>query len=419
MPKNLFFAHSGGVTSVLNTIAASLIHEAKQHPQKIGKVLLGQNGILGALSENMIDANTLDSEARRKLAQSPSSAFGTCRYKLKSLTDHEAEYRRLIEVFRAHNVGYFVYNGGNDSQDTTHKIWQMSQAMSYPLQCIGIPKTVDNDLVGTDCCPGFGSVAKYIATSTMEAGLDVAAMASTSTKVFILEVMGRHAGWIAAASALAQQQPNDPPHMILLPEVAFDAQAFCQQVTHHVDHHGYCVVVASEGIRDATGTFLAEADGVDAFGHKQLGGVAPKLTQMVGAQCQFKTHWAVADYLQRSARHLASQTDVDQAQALGAAAITHLLHGQTGVMLTIERQSDTPYTWHVGTCPLTDVANAERPLPDHFIRDDGWHVTEACVAHMRPWILGEAWPTYHNGLPEYMRHPGPCVAKKCPPWTPA
>lgn len=416
MPKNLFFAHSGGVTSVLNTIAASLITTAKQHADAIPKVLIGQDGILGALQENMLDASQLDDEALRRLAQSPASAFGTCRYKLKSITEHEAEYRRLIEVFQAHDIGYFVYNGGNDSQDTTHKVWQMSQEMGYPLQCLGLPKTVDNDLVGTDCCPGFGSVAKYIATSTLEASLDVAAMATTSTKVFVLEVMGRHAGWIAASSALAQQRPYDPPHLILLPEVTFDPEAFCLQVQQQVAQHGYCVVVASEGIRDAEQRFVAEADGTDAFGHKQLGGVAPKLAQLVTQKLGLKNHWAVADYLQRSARHLASKTDIEQAQALGQAAITQLLAGATGKMLTITRLSDAPYTWTIGDCPLTDVANAERPLPAHFIREDGWHVTDACRAHMRPWIMGEAPPTFAQGIPEYMRYEGPLVAKKCAAW---
>ena len=320
-PRNAFYAQSGGVTAVINASACGLIETARQHKRRIGKVFAGRNGIIGALREELIDTSLESARAIAGLRSTPSGAFGSCRYKLKSLEQNRAEYERLIEVFRAHDIGYFFYNGGGDSADTCLKVSQLSESLGYPLQAIHIPKTVDNDLPLTDTCPGFGSVAKYVAVSTLEAGLDVASMCETSTKVFILEVMGRHAGWIAAAAGLAARSAGEPPHLILFPEIAFDRERFLRKVKEAVKRHGYCVVVASEGAQDAAGNFLADAGSTDAFGHKQLGGVAPTLASMVKQELGYKYHWALADYLQRAARHVASKTDVDQAYAVGKAAV--------------------------------------------------------------------------------------------------
>lgn len=401
--NNIFFAHSGGVTSVVNAIAGSVISTARQHSNQIGTVYAGRNGILGALHEELIDTQHESDAAIAALRHTPASAFGSCRYKLKSLEENRAEYQRLIEVFAAHDIGYFIYNGGNDSMDTAHKVWQMSQQMDVPLTCIGLPKTVDNDLPFTDTCPGFGSVAKYVAVSTREAALDVASMAATSTKVFIFEVMGRHAGWIAAAAGLAAEQPGDAPHIILLPERQFDQDAFLKKVQHTIELHGYCVVVASEGIRDSAGAFLSKAGLTDAFGHQQLGGVAPVLANLVSSELGAKNHWAVADYLQRSARHIASATDVEQAVALGKAGIEALLAGKNGIMLTIERTQVNPYSWQIGEAPLENVANIERHVPDEFISPDNMHITQACIDYLQPLIQGEDYPPYQHGIPQYAR----------------
>ncbi|MEY3183235.1 MAG: hypothetical protein RLZ35_1220 [Pseudomonadota bacterium] len=414
MIKNAFYAQSGGVTSVINASAQGVIETARQHPDKIGTVYAGLNGILGALHENLIDTASMSDKAVQALSQTPGGAFGSCRYKLKGLHEHQAEYTRLIDVFKAHNIGYFFYNGGGDSQDTAFKVSQMSQSMGYPIQCIGIPKTIDNDLPFTDTCPGFGSVAKYVAISTLEAGLDIASMAATSTKVFILEVMGRHAGWIAASSALAQGDSAQAPHLILLPEVIFNPERFQAAVKQHVETHGYCVVVASEGIKGSDGKFLSESGSKDAFGHAQLGGVAPVLSNMIQKQFGYKCHWAVSDYLQRAARHIASKVDVEQAHALGVAAVRFALAGKDAIMATIVRKTETPYTWEIGEVSLEKVANQEHKMPSHYIREDGFHITEDCLKYLRPLIQGEAYPTYTNGIPNYIRLDKTCINKKLP-----
>jgi 6-phosphofructokinase 1 len=334
--RNAFYAQSGGVTSVINASAAGVIETAREY-KDIGKVYAGNNGIIGALTEELIDTSKETKKTIAALKHTPAGAFGSARYKLKSLEDNKAEYERLIEVFKAHNIGYFFYNGGGDSADTCNKISQLSEKMDYPIQAIHVPKTVDNDLPFTDCSPGFGSVAKYVAISTREAGLDVASMCETSTKVFILEVMGRHAGWIAAAGGLAAEEDGDAPHIILMPEVAFNKEKFLRKVKSTVKKNGYCVIVASEGAQYKDGTFLADSGNVDAFGHKQLGGVAPTLAAMVKEELGFKYHWALADYLQRSARHIASKTDVEQAYAVGAAAVHKAMEGKTAIMPCIVR----------------------------------------------------------------------------------
>lgn len=414
--RNVFYAHSGGVTAVINATACGVIEAARRRGDEIGTVYAGKDGILGALHENLIDTRFESAEAIAALRHAPASAFGSCRYKLKSLEENKAEYERLIEVFSAHDIGYFLYNGGNDSQDTAHKVSQMAETMGYPMTCLGIPKTVDNDLPHTDNCPGFGSVAKYIAVSIREAGLDVASMCSSSTKVFILEVMGRHAGWIAASGGLAAEQAGDAPHVILFPEVAFDQAAFLARVKTRVEQYGYCAIVASEGLRDAAGNFFAESGLKDAFGHSQLGGVAPLLAQLIKQELGYKYHWALADYLQRSARHIASQCDVDQAYALGAKAIDDALAGKSGVMLTIERTGNDPYAWEIGDIPLEKVANQEKKLPKDFITDDGFHITDACREYLLPLIQGEAYPPYRNGLPNYVRLKNQLIERKHAPW---
>lgn len=410
--KNAFYAQSGGVTAVINASACGVIETARLHSDKIGTVYAGKNGIIGALREELIDTSLESAEAIAALRHTPSGAFGSCRYKLKSLEKNRAEYERLIDVFKAHNIGYFFYNGGGDSADTCLKISQLSQTMGYPLQAIHVPKTVDNDLPFTDCCPGFGSVAKYVAVSTREASLDVASMCETSTKVFILEVMGRHAGWIAAAGGLAQEQAGDPPHIILFPEVAFDKAKFLAKVEATVKDKGYCVIVASEGAQYADGTFLADSGTTDAFGHKQLGGVAPTLAQMVKTELGYKYHWALADYLQRAARHIASATDVAQAYAVGKAAVEYALGGKNAVMVTIERQAGSEYAWALGEAPLAEVANVEKMMPAEFITADGFGITEQGRNYLAPLIQGEDYPPYRNGIPDYARLKLQVVAKK-------
>jgi 6-phosphofructokinase len=401
---NIFYAQSGGVTAVINATAAGVIQTARRQRHKIGKVYAGKNGILGALNEELIDTSRESTAAIAGLGHTPGGAFGSCRYKLKCLEENKVEYERLIEVFAAHNIGYFL--------DTALKVSQMSAKLGYPLVCIGIPKTVDNDLQYTDTCTGFGSVAKYVAVSIREAGLDVASMAATSTKVFILEVMGRHAGWIAAASGLASEKPGDAPHVILFPEIAFDPEAFLKRVDECVKKYGYCAIVVSEGIRNQEGKFLSEAGIKDAFGHSQLGGVAPIIARLVKDTLGYKYHWAVADYLQRAARHIASQVDVDQAYALGCAAVEEAIAGKNNIMLTIERRPGKTYKWRIGEVPLEKVANAERKVPRNYITKDGFQITAACREYLAPLIGGEAYPPYKNGLPQYVQLKNHLVPKK-------
>ncbi len=413
MPKkNAFYAQSGGVTAVINATACGLIETAREHRSQIGKVYAGRNGIMGALREELIDTSKESKANIRGLLTTPAGAFGSCRHKLKSLEENRAEYERLIEVFKAHNIGYFFYNGGGDSADTCLKVSQLSQSMGYPLQAIHIPKTIDNDLPLTDNCPGFGSVAKYIAVSTREAALDVASMCETSTKVFILEAMGRHAGWIAAAAGLAAQKEGDAPHIILFPEIAFNRKKFLAKVQRSVKRYGYCVIVASEGAQYKDGTFLAESGLKDAFGHSQLGGLAPHLAQMIKSEFGYKYHWAVADYLQRSARHIASQTDVDQAYALGKAAVEFALRGDNAVMPCIVRGKGKRYSWSIGEAELDKVANVEKMMPRNYITRDGFGITEAAREYLAPLIVGEAYPEYHKGMPKYVELKNTPVPKK-------
>ncbi|MEO7728705.1 MAG: 6-phosphofructokinase [Burkholderiales bacterium] len=409
---NVFYAQSGGVTAVINATACGVIEAARKHKNKLGKVYAGRDGIIGALTEDLIDTSKESPAAIRALRHTPSGAFGSCRYKLKGLEENRAQYERLIEVFKAHNIGYFFYNGGNDSADTAYKVSQISGALGYPVICVGIPKTVDNDLVVTDCCPGFGSVAKYVATSIREAGYDVASMARTSTKVFVLEVMGRHAGWITAACGLAAEKDGDAPQILLFPEITFDAEKFIARVDAVVKKHGYCAIGVSEGIRNADGKFLSETGLKDAFGHAQLGGVAPQIANLVKDKLGYKYHWAVADYLQRSARHIASKTDAQQAYAVGKAAVDLALQGRNAVMPVIVRKSNKPYKWTVEAADLKDIANKEKMMPRDFISDDGFHITAKCRQYLSPLIAGEDYPPFKNGLPDYVKLKNVAVPKK-------
>jgi 6-phosphofructokinase len=413
---NLFYAQSGGVTSVINASACGVIETARQHRDRIGKVFAGRNGIIGALREELIDTGKESATTIARLRSTPAGAFGSCRYKLKSFAENQREYERLVEVFKAHNIRYFLYNGGGDSQDTANKVAQFSIQEGFPITCIGIPKTVDNDLPVTDNCPGFGSVAKYVAVSIKEAGLDVASMCESSTKVFVLEVMGRHAGWIAGAAGLATEQEGDAPHIILFPEIPFNREKFLRKVRTCVRKYGYCAIVVSEGAQYKDGTFLADAGGRDAFGHVQLGGVAPFVADMIKEETGYKYHWAVSDYLQRAARHIASATDVAQAYAMGKAAVEFALSGKNAVMPIIVRGKSKKYSWKVGEARLEDVANVEKTMPRNFISRDGFHITDEARAYFSPLIQGEDYPEYKHGIPQYARPKNILVPRKLKRW---
>jgi 6-phosphofructokinase 1 len=417
MKKNILYAQSGGVTPVINATACGVIQTAAKYPDRIGKVYAGKDGIIGVLREELIDTSKESKSGIAALRHTPGGAFGSCRYKLRGIEENQREYERLIEVFRAHDIGYFFYNGGGDSSDTAHKVSQIGRKLGFPVQCIGVPKTIDNDLPVTDNCPGFGSVAKYVAVSIMEASLDVESMASSSTKVFVLEVMGRHAGWIAAAAGLAARAEGDPPHVILFPELPFKQREFLAKVKHAVETYGYCSIVVSEGVRDAEGRFLADAGTRDAFGHAQLGGVAPVVANIVKEKLGYKYHWAVSDYLQRSARHIASRTDVEQAYAVGEAAVELALEGKSGVMPVIKRVSNNPYRWKIAETQLSRVANREKKMPRNYIAADGFGITPAARRYLAPLIEGEDYPPYdREGLPKYVRMKKVLAPRKLPPF---
>jgi ATP-dependent phosphofructokinase / diphosphate-dependent phosphofructokinase len=410
--KNAFYAQSGGVSAVINASACGVLETARQHSEQIGKVYAGRNGIIGALTEDLIDTSLESEAAIAALKNTPGAAFGSCRYKLGSIREHRAQYARLIDVFRAHDIGFFFYNGGGDSQDTANKVSQLGTELAYPIICVGIPKTIDNDLPITDCSPGFGSVAKYVATSLREAALDLAAMSRTSTKVFTLEVMGRHAGWTTAACALAAEHEGDAPHILLLPEIAFDEGRFLAKVEDALERYDQCVIAVSEGVKGPDGEFLSASGLTDSFGHAQLGGVAPLISNLISTKLGCKCHWAVPDYLLRSARHIASETDVQQAYAVGRAAVEFAIAGRSAVMTAIRRLSDAPYRWDIIAAPLAEVANQEKLLPPDFISADNFGITDAARRYLTPLIVGEAYPPFKNGLPDYVRLQNVATPKK-------
>jgi ATP-dependent phosphofructokinase / diphosphate-dependent phosphofructokinase len=410
--KNAFYAQSGGVSAVINASACGVVQTARQHPEEIGQVYAGRNGIIGALTEDLIDTSFESEAAIAALKHTPGAAFGSCRYKLGSIREYRAQYERLIEVFRAHDIGFFFYNGGGDSQDTAYKVSQLGAELGYPIVCVGIPKTMDNDLPITDCSPGFGSVAKYVATSLREAALDLSAMSRTSTKVFTMEVMGRHAGWTTAACALAAEHEGDSPHILLFPEVAFNQERFLARVEDTVDRYDQCVIAVSEGVKGPDGEFLSASGLKDSFGHAQLGGVAPMISNLIGAKLGHKCHWAVPDYLLRSARHIASETDLQQAYAVGRAAVEFAISGRNAVMPAIRRLSDSPYRWDIIAAPLAEVANQEKLLPPDFISADGFGITEAARRYLAPLIVGEAYPPFKHGLPDYIKLRNAAAPKK-------
>ena len=410
--KNAFYAQSGGVSAVINASACGVLQTARRQPGQIGKVYAGRNGIVGALTEDLIDTSAEPDAAIAALKHTPGAAFGSCRYKLGSIHEDRGQYERLIEVFRAHDIGFFFYNGGGDSQDTAYKVSQLGAELAYPIVCIGIPKTIDNDLPITDCSPGFGSAAKYVATALREAAFDVTAMSRTSTKVFTLEVMGRHAGWTTAACALAAEHEGDAPHILLLPEVAFDEERFLAKVEEALERDDYCVIAVSEGVKGPDGAFLSASGVADSFGHARLGGVAPLITNLITTRLGCRCHWAVPDYLLRSARHIASETDLQQAYAVGCAAVEFAIAGQNAVMPAIRRLSDVPYRWDIIAAPLAEIANQEKLLPPDFIRADGFGITDAARRYLAPLILGEAYPPFKNGLPDYVKLQNVAVPKK-------
>jgi ATP-dependent phosphofructokinase / diphosphate-dependent phosphofructokinase len=400
--KNAFYAQSGGVSAVINATACGVLQAARQNSDRIAKVFAGHNGIVGALTEDLIDTSYESEAAIAALKHTPGAAFGSCRYKLGSLQEHRKQYERLIEVFQAHDIGFFFYNGGGDSQDTAYKVSRISREVADPIVCVGIPKTVDNDLAMTDCSPGFGSMAKYLATSIREAELDLAAMSRTSSNVLVLEVMGRHAGWATAACALTPDGEQDAPRVLLLPEVALDEARFLARVDDTLRRHDYCIVAVSEGVKGSDGEFLS-AGSHDAFGHARLGGVAPVIANLITAKLRGKCHWAAPGHLQRSARHIASETDVEQAYAVGRAAVEFAMAGRNAVMPAIRRLSDTPYRWDIVDAPLSAVANREKKLPADFISADGFGITDAARRYLEPLIAGEDYPPYRNGLPDYAK----------------
>ena len=410
--RNAFYAQSGGVTAVINASAAGVIEAARKHKDRIGKVYAGRNGIIGALTEDLIDTGRDSARAIAALRNTPAGAFGSCRYKLKGFEENRAQYERLIDVFRAHDIGYFFYNGGNDSADTCLKVSQISERLGYPLVAVHVPKTVDNDLAATDNCPGFGSVAKYVATSMREAAFDVASMAKTSTKVFVLEVMGRHAGWITAAVGMAEDRDTPIPLLLLFPEIAFDEARFLAAADARVKRFGYCCIGVSEGLQNAAGQLMAETGTKDAFGHAQLGGVGPLIAKIVKERLGLKFHWAVADYLQRAARHIASKTDVEQSYAVGKTSVEFAIAGKNAVMAAILRTSDKPYRWKIAPVPLAKVANVEKMLPRDYIAEDGFGITAKARAYLAPLIRGEDFPPFKDGLPQYVRLKNVAVAKK-------
>tara|TARA_Y100000766_G_scaffold285136_1_gene306621 strand:+ start:3221 stop:4444 length:1224 start_codon:yes stop_codon:yes gene_type:complete len=396
--KNAFYAQSGGVTSVINSSAFGLFSELKEKVPE-ANIYVGKNGIVGLIDNEVYDLSK-SKKPLELLLDSPGGMFGSCRYKLPEKED-EKFYQDLFKQLDKYSIGHFFYNGGNDSADTCYKISEAAKKLNYSLNAIAIPKTIDNDLAITDNCPGFGSVAKYIATSVKEASLDIKSMCKTSTKVFILEVMGRHAGWIAAAAELANDDENTYVHKILIPEIPLNEEAFLAGVQKDVEEFGYSVIVASEGLKNQNGKFYSASDKKDSFGHNQLGGLAPKLANLIDKNLNYKYHWSVSDYLQRSARHISSKTDIEQAISVGKAAANMALNNKNGFMPVICRDSNSPYSWSIKESELMHIANKEKTIPANFISEDGFRISQNGVDYLKPLTIGESYPKYRDGIPVY------------------
>ena len=410
---NAIYAQSGGVTSVINGSAYGVITEAMK-ADFIDKIYGGFQGINGILEENLIDLQEESPQTIEALRYTPGAALGSCRRKLPDLEKNRHEFERIVQVLEAHDIRYFFYNGGNDSMDTVCKVSRIAVKMGYELIGIGVPKTVDNDLPVTDNCPGFGSTAKYNAISILEGGIDVASMYRDSTKVFVMETMGRHAGWIAAATALARRERDDPPHLILLPERAFVEKRFLVKVEEVVSRNGFCVVAVSEGSKGEDGRFLSESGSTDQFGHVQLGGVTHVVQSLIKENLGLKTHGALLDYCQRSGRHLSSRVDLEQAIACGQHAVAIAKEQLNGQMVILVRENDDPYRWSVGHTDAVNIANQEKLLPDSYISSDGFDITEAFIKYCRPLIEGEDFPPFSAGIPQYGRLKKKFVPKKLP-----
>ena len=411
---NLLYLQSGGVSSVINVSACGVLEEAYRHSQLITGIYSAAFGIHGLLNEEIYDVTNLNKETLRAIRCMPGGVFGSSRHRIVDAHEDDSEYQRLLNIFRAHGISCFLYNGGGGSMAAAEKIADYCRTLNFPISCIGIPKTIDNDMEQTDNCPGYGSVAKFTATTTREAGLDVASTYTSSTKVLLMEVMGRHAGWIAAAAGLAQQEVDDPPHLIIFPERPLNKKDFLNKVDECVKRIGYCVVIVAEGARGEDGEYINA--NVTSSGHRQLGGAAMVLAILIKELLGYKYHCVISDYLQRSARHLSSQVDVEHAYAVGSAAVRYALAGKDCVVPMITRISSSPYKWKINEVSLKVVANKEKFLPQSYISKDGYGISDTAREHILPLIQGEAYPIYQDGLPQMTRHRFPLLTKKLLPW---
>jgi 6-phosphofructokinase 1 len=414
---NLLVAQSGGPTCAINASVAGVVTEAGKHAC-ITEIYGGLNGIYGILNENLCDLNEEMARAIEGLKHTPAAALGTCRYKIDFKRNPEAAAKdmdRLFEVFQAHNIRYFFYAGGNDSQDTSHKIHEEAVKRGWSMKVIGVPKTIDNDLPHTDHCPGYGSVIKYCSATTMEIGFDVGSMATDDGSCCIVEVMGRSAGWIAAGTVLAKRDSDDPPHIILVPEIQYDLDAVLAKVKETVEKNRYCVMVVGEGIRNAQGEEIgADKTKLDAFGHPLLSGAADRLAELIQGKLGTKTRTVKLGYAQRAAAHFASATDINESFACGEAAVRAATNGMSGLMVKIVRRSSHPYKWELALQPLEDIANVEHFVPREWISEDGMLPNEKFVEYARPLVEGETQPPMEGGLPKYVTLQKVPVEKKLP-----
>ncbi|KUJ75795.1 6-phosphofructokinase [Thiomicrospira sp. XS5] len=401
-PRNVIYAQAGGVTAVINASAAGVIEMVKRHPEKFGKVYAAINGIVGVLEERLTDASRFSEDTLDRLKTQPGAAFQACRFDLDGIDENPGQYQRVLEVFRTYDIGYFFYNGGNGSMVTAQKVADYCSAHGHPVTCIGVAKTIDNDLALSHCSPGFGSAAKYIATSLLEATMDLFSMHNTSTKFFALEAMGRNVGWLTIAGGLIKTAMPDVPLLILPAERPFERSKFLDRVQHLIDTKGYCVCIVSEGLMDMDGHYISieNVEHTHNNDYTQLGGVAHTLSGLVSNTFNCKTHSAVPDYLQRSASHLVSQTDWEMAYRAGKAAVQAALDGKHGVLPVIEVIDTHPLVWRYKNVDLFEVADLEKSVPDEFLTEDGMDITPAAIDYLLPLIKGERHIQYCNGLPD-------------------